>query len=410
MSPRFHQELFDYIIDYACHDRDALESYSTVCKRWANRSRSHLFKNLRMCHPTDFGRWCQEIPPTADGPSRYVKSLYVHPGVVSLARETQPLDQYPGHFLALTRVVDLTLFGYRGDVYMDTISQCFSGFRNTLRTLSLASSSLGFKETSQIAEFFPNLESLFLWSPESPHSRSGDEQSRQASFPRLRHLDLCLSSKSPSLEDHLLSGFGEASMDLENLSIVGRVSNPRAVQKMVDSSAPSLTDLMVSPFGKSCPQRYPYTALTPTPPFRIDLDLSVCDKLQHITICDMLHSYSASCDIHDSYDKHLFERMLSTIHSPTLCTISVPVTNHIATKKGKTVILPKSDWSGVDSLLCDLLTRIRERTQDLSWTLLIRITGCLLHGEDNPCHLEESFTDFKAMGGTVVFLAHDNDD
>ena len=70
----------------------------------------------------------------------------------------------------------------------------------------------------------------------------------------------------------------------------------------------------------------------------------------------------------------------------------------------KTVVLPKSDWRGVESLLCDLLTRIRERTHDPSWTFLVRITGCFLHGRDNPSHLEGSFTDFETMGGTVVFL------
>ena len=76
----------------------------------------------------------------------------------------------------------------------------------------------------------------------------------------------------------------------------------------------------------------------------------------------MLRSCSASCYVRNSHDKNLFERTLSTIQSPTLRTVPVHVTNYIVMGRDKTVTLPKSDWRGVDSLLCDLLTR--ERTQN----------------------------------------------
>lgn len=193
-----------------------------------------------------------------------MKNLYVHSRVVPLVREYQPLDQHLSHFSAFTRVVDLTLVGYRVDLHPDMISQYFLGFRDTLRSLVLASSSFRFNETSQIVEFFPNLETLHLWSLESLRSRSDHEQRRRATFPRLRNLNFHLSSKSPSLEDHL-SGFAEASMDLEALSVVGQVSNSEAVQKMVDSSAPSLIYLTTSPVGQSCSQCHGYVTLTLRP-------------------------------------------------------------------------------------------------------------------------------------------------
>ena len=95
-----------------------------------------------------------------------------------------------------------------------------------------------------------------------------------------------------------------------------------------------------------------------TPPHS---DLSARYNVQRITICDMLHWYPASCDIHDSHDEHLFERMPSTIQFPTLFTITVPITNHIVMGKDKAVILTKSNWTRCFAI-CSM--RTRERTQD----------------------------------------------
>ena len=62
----------------------------------------------------------------------------------------------------------------------------------------------------------------------------------------------------------------------------------------------------------------------------------------------MLHSYPTPCYTHDSHDKNLSERTLSTIGSSALGTTSVPVMNHIAMGRDNTMILLKSDWRGVD--------------------------------------------------------------
>ena len=64
---RFSQELFDYIIDCAGYEYDALETCSTVCRRWTIRSRSHLFKNLYIREPIHPNRWYKGIFATTDG-------------------------------------------------------------------------------------------------------------------------------------------------------------------------------------------------------------------------------------------------------------------------------------------------------------------------------------------------------
>ncbi|KAF9646670.1 hypothetical protein BDM02DRAFT_2983653 [Thelephora ganbajun] len=409
MSPRFPQELFDRIIDYAEYKDEVLKSYSMVCKRWSVRSRSHFFKILQICQPIDLDRWCKRIPPTTDGPSKHVKDLWVQFGVVPLVHEPPPLDSYLNHFSALTRVVDLTLIDHRGKVHLDTMFQCFSGFRNSLRRVKLFSNTFGFEEVSRIIEFFPNLETLVVWSPNSPRfaekAKGPFQPPRRASFPRLRNLCFHLFSKSPALEHNLLSGFAGASMDLETLSITGPVPDPSVVQKLLDSSAQSLIGLSTFPLGKSCSWRYPHTTMLMIhPPWpRVELDLSACDNLQQIEVHDLLHSYSSSCYFHDSLDKPRFEYMLRTITSPTLCAIFVRVTTRVMMGEDEYVVLPENDWRGVDTSLCDALVRVRAHTRNPLWTFGIRITGCVLYDDDNLPNLKMILPDFQGMGGIVLF-------
>jgi len=209
--------------------------------------------------------------PTTDGPSNYVTSLYFHSEVVPLVHEPQPLDLYLNHFSAFTHVVALTLDGYRGGVCLDIASQCFSAFRNALRWLKLSSSLFRFGEMSRIVEFFPNIETLLLWSPNALGSDEGEPfpPPLRAVFPRLKDLDIRLRLKTPPLELHLLSGFAEASMDLEEFSLVGSVSDPSVVKKLLDSSAQTLTKLSIPPLGKSSSWCYAHTTLIIPLPRRV---------------------------------------------------------------------------------------------------------------------------------------------
>lgn len=262
MSPRFPQELFDHIIDYAPHER-VLRTYSLVCRRWSIQSRSHLFRDIAFRKPGSLDRWCKVIAPTIDGPSRHVKDLHIHSPSIPLAFEPQPLDPYLDHFSAFTRVVNLTLAHHQGKVHLDMLLQCFSASKNSLKCMKLSNSSFGFEETSRIAEFFPNLEVLDVWEATSstPAQAVSLQPPREASFPRLKALYLYMLRYNLELDYNLLSGFAQASMNLQLLSVGGGVTNAARVQRMIDSSAQSLDDIRIPMLGGSRLQRHMHTVL-----------------------------------------------------------------------------------------------------------------------------------------------------
>ena len=116
---------FDYIIDDAEDQEEILKTFSTVCKRWAVRSRAHLFRYIYFSDPSDPNLWCKAIPPITDGPSNYVESLHFYLNAVLLIHKPQSSDPYLNHFSAFTHLVTLTLAGYRGKVHLDTIFSIF---------------------------------------------------------------------------------------------------------------------------------------------------------------------------------------------------------------------------------------------------------------------------------------------
>jgi len=97
---------------------------------------------------------------------------------------------------------------------------------------------------------------------------------------------------------------------------------------------------------------------------------------------------------------------LSTIQSPSLLTIVVPIKDHIPTGEDEDEddnLPPQNDWSGVDASLCDLLTRVRGRARDPLWKFEMRIMGCRLTYYHKPAHSGRFLPDFQAMGGIVLF-------
>ena len=258
MSPRFPQEVFDYIIDYAkdhvADPQALLRTFSVVCTRWAARCRRHRFDIIFICNPRQLARWCEAIPPTIDGPSNYVTRLLIQSEGLPLVDEPIPLDPYLPHFSVLTRVTRLSLWSHRGRAHLDMIFQCFAAFRNNLNSLDLSENAFGFEEMSRIVEFFPNLEVLQVVIPRLDPADK-DRQFpplRRASFPRLKKLNLHLFSMHPALEDNIVAGFAEASVNLETIFITGKVHNLGLIQKLLDSSAQSLTYLRLIPMGKFC--------------------------------------------------------------------------------------------------------------------------------------------------------------
>lgn len=253
MPPQFPQEIFDYIIDYSASDFRTLRKYSTVCKSWSVRSRSHLLDCLRLYSAEELDLWCKNIPPTTDGPSRFVNYLYMLSGVIPLVFEPQSLDPYLAHFSALTRVDVLELVDHRGTIPLDMFFQCFSVLRHTLKTLKVACSSLAFDDISRMVEYFPNLTKVEVWGPTLNFSKETGPfpPPRQTSFPRLKTLFFRVLGSKPELGNNILSGFAKASKSPEVLSLVGEADVPIA-QELLDSSAHSLLALRMSPLGRSC--------------------------------------------------------------------------------------------------------------------------------------------------------------
>lgn len=253
MSPRFPQELFDYIIDYAQDDEETLKIYSVVCKSWSIRSQTHLFERQQFCTLRDLEQWCENIPPTKDGPSKYVKYIHLQTGFPPLVPEP-PSSLSLVHFSALTRVDYLFLFGHRGKLNFDLFAQCCSGFKYSLLLLELSCNSFDFEEIARMVEFFPKLELLVVWGPSSERSgHTGPYQPpRQISFPHLKGLNFDLQGPTPELDNHILSGFAKASMNLVDISFVGTAIDLALAQELLNSSAHSLISLEVSPLGKPC--------------------------------------------------------------------------------------------------------------------------------------------------------------
>ena len=78
-------------------------------------------------------------------------------------------------------------------------------------------------------------------------------------------------------------------MDPEELSLIGQISDAGVAKKLLDSSAQALIELSIHPLGQSPSWCYTYNAYNPSPSSCVELDLSTCDKIQHIAVHNLLH-------------------------------------------------------------------------------------------------------------------------
>lgn len=252
MSPRFPQEIFDHIVDQ--YPREIyLKNYSLVCKAWSDRCRPYLFESIQLSR-SNWERWTKIIPPTLDGPSKYVLQIHIFAGVVPIVPDIRPLDSYIDHFSAFTQVIDLILVDHRGmPIHFDMLFQCLSALKDTLGSLTLWQNSYTFNEMSRIVEFFPNLQQLTIRAPIRPKEKSFSfPPPQKASFPKLKDLFFFATSGFPDMCDHLISGLGQASMNLETITLTGKPYKAAAVQPLLDSSADSLSFVCMPPLGRSC--------------------------------------------------------------------------------------------------------------------------------------------------------------
>lgn len=372
-----------------------------MSKSWALRSRSHIFDRIFFTLPRYLERWCTEIPLTTDGPSKYVRSLYFSTGTIPFVNEPQALDPYLAHFSALTRVRDLTLVGYRDEVQWDMVFQCFSGFKNNLLQLQLKCNLFGFNEISRMIEFFPNIQVFCLWGPGPPklHENGPSQPPRQASFPGLTDLHLHMDAPNPLYENHIFSGFAKASMpNLEALGITGKFADPTVAQELLDSTAQTVRYLGLTLLGKPRLRFLTQTALTINPSSRSDLDLSSCRHIEELQVHDLVYHYT-HFKVHDSLDKPIFNRMLSTLTAPILRAIIIPIISKGWIDLEMEDYLPDNDWADVDLWLGEFLARHRLTLGSPSWTFVVRIVS-----SRRMTNTRLALPIFSGMGGRMVFL------
>ena len=103
------QELVDKIIDHLGEfterpawwtSRHKTSQYSTVSRRWVNRTQHHHFKFLCFVHGGDLRRWKTTIEPGPSGVSRHVRTLYW--------RYVSTFEGFQGHLRALTNIKQAT--------------------------------------------------------------------------------------------------------------------------------------------------------------------------------------------------------------------------------------------------------------------------------------------------------------
>lgn len=137
------------------------------------------------------------------------------------------------------------------------------------------------------------------------------------------------------------------------------------------------------------------------------MDLSACQNLEDIDIIDALYTCIWFHNLFDTLNKPQLEHVLSTIKSPVLSTISVRTHRHPGSDEWEEEKIPitRNDWTVVDALLCDMVSNIRERVKDPSWTFAMRITRFKWADDEHPPEMKEFLPDFRAIGGVVIFTS-----
>jgi hypothetical protein len=123
-----------------------------------------------------------------------------------------------------------------------------------------------------------------------------------------------------------------------------------------------------------------------------------------VELIDLLYTRGEHNYFRESIEKHRFKDMVRTIQSPTLKAVTVCVTTKYLFGEEET--LPRYDWTDVDMLFCDLLTRMR--MQYPSWTFWVRLTACPVRICDGsiPEESRQLLPGFRAMGGELVHFSH----
>ena len=162
--PDLPQELVDKVIDEVsqCDSTHTLRACCLVQKRWVERSRRHLFKEVNLYSMEHFGGWIKVIPLAPDGPYRHVRNLTYRQGINVLGPK-QLLDLHPGHFTSFTRLESLHIFGLSLRRFtLTSMNKAFGPVGRLIRTLAVKNVVLTLNSLLMFLVHFPRLETLYL--------------------------------------------------------------------------------------------------------------------------------------------------------------------------------------------------------------------------------------------------------
>ena len=100
------QETLNHIVAHLRGEDRALRSLSLVDRRLTEECRIYLFSSVRIDSPMKLHRWCDAISPGKDGPSRYVRSLYMKWSWTSSPRS---LHDHMDHLRSFSRLEHLQI-------------------------------------------------------------------------------------------------------------------------------------------------------------------------------------------------------------------------------------------------------------------------------------------------------------
>jgi len=158
------QELIDKIVDEVSRHNSthALRACCLVQKRWVERSRRHLFKEISLYVKDHFRDWVKFIPLGPDGPYHHVRSLTYRQGTAVLGPK-QLLDIHPGHFISFTRLENLQIFNLSLRRFTSTsMKKTFGPVGHFIRTLVVKDVVLTLNSLLMFLVHFPRLETLHL--------------------------------------------------------------------------------------------------------------------------------------------------------------------------------------------------------------------------------------------------------
>lgn len=158
------QELVDKIIDELAQFGSiyTLRSCCLVQKRWVERSRRHLFKEITLYAMNHLRNWIKSIPLGPYGPYHHVRSLTYRQGPAVLGPK-QLLDLHPGHFTSFTKLESLQIFNLSLSRFTSTsMKKTFEPVGRFMRTLVVKDVVLTLNSLLMFLVHFPRLETLHL--------------------------------------------------------------------------------------------------------------------------------------------------------------------------------------------------------------------------------------------------------